>query len=788
MTNTMKKRKNKSKTKANSSKKNIKHKFILLSIKLALTCLTLIIIFVLLVYMGLFGKLPDNQDIKNIRNNSASVVYSADNVMMGKYYIENRLTIDNENISLHLKNALVATEDSRFFEHNGLDLISLGRVFIKTIIMRDTRQGGGSTISQQLAKNLYPRKDYGLLSFPVNKTREIFIAARLEKQFSKEEILGLYLNTVPFGENIYGIEVAANRFFGKNSSKLTPPEAATLIGMLAANTAYNPKRNPERSMQRRNVVLDRMKANGFLSEKETKIYKKLPIKTSYNRLDSENGPAPWFLEQVRVQAEQILKAIPDNNYNIYTDGLHIHTTIDSKLQTFAVEATKNHMSYLQTIFEKHWKDKDPWQNNPKIFTSALHNTTHYKNLKNKGLNEEAIIKELNKKIETSIYTFEGEKQVNISPIDSLKTAMRILHTGFVAIDAPTGHILSWVGGVNFKHFKYDHVTSRRQVGSTFKPIVYATAINQGYNPCEYISNEQQIYERFDNWQPANSDNNHEGYYSLKGGLIHSVNTITAQLIDRVGISSVITTAKNMGIKSPIPNVPSIALGTANISLLEMVTAYTAFANYGRIKQPILILKIEDAHGNILYEAEPPSIEHEVFNEETARIMVQILREVIQKGTGNALYNKYHLQGDYAGKTGTTQNNADGWFIGFTPKIVAGSWVGASNPGIHFRTTALGQGAHTALPIFAKFMQKVEKSKKHKNLSSQRFYPLPNELKKRLDCQDYLEDYTPIEEMNFFERLFNNPNNNSNSSDSIKEPEENNVMNIMRNLFKKRNKK
>ncbi|GAO29858.1 transglycosylase domain-containing protein [Geofilum rubicundum] len=563
------------------------------------------------------------------------MVYSTDGAMMGKYYIQNRLTIDNDHISIHIKNALVATEDSRFFEHKGLDFISLGRVFVKTILLRDTRQGGGSTISQQLAKNLYPRRKIGFLSFPVNKIREIFIAARLEKHFSKEEILGLYLNTVPFGEDIYGIEVAANRFFAKPSSSLTPPEAATLVGMLAANTAYNPRRHPERSMLRRNVVLDRMQDNGFLSQEETDTYKKAPIKTTYTRLDSNHGPAPWFMEQVRMQAESILKQNPASPYNIYTDGLRIRTTIDSRLQSFAVTATKNHLDYLQNLFEEHWKGRDPWQHNPEIFNTALRKTDRYQLLRDKGLEEAAILEELNKKVPTTIYTHEGEQQMTISPIDSLKRALRILHTGFVAMDPSTGHVLSWVGGVDFKYFKYDHVTSRRQVGSTFKPIVYATALNQGYDPCEFISNEQRVYEQFDNWEPANSDGEHEGYYSMKGGLIHSVNTIAAEVINKTGVNSVISTARAMGITSPIPTVPSIALGTADISLLEMVTAYTAFANYGRAQKPVLILKIEDAEGRVLYEAEPSGFMEEAFNEETARMMVQILRGVIERGTGSA---------------------------------------------------------------------------------------------------------------------------------------------------------
>lgn len=788
----MSKKKYPGKSKKGSNKKarsNRKKKIILLSFKAFAALLATGLVFVSLVYAGLFGKLPDYQTIKNIRNNTASAVYSSDGQMIGKYYVQNRLTINNENISQHVKNALVATEDSRFFEHKGLDIISIGRVFLKSIVMRDSRQGGGSTISQQLAKNLFPRRDYGILSFPVNKTREIFIAARLEKQFTKEEIIGLYLNTVPFGEDIYGIEVAANRFFGKASSRLTPSEAATLVGMLAANTSYNPRLYPDRSMQRRNIVLDRMQAQGFLSEEESEKYKAIPIKTSYSRLDSNNGPSPWFLEQVRIQTEEILSELPDQKYNIYTDGLKIRTTLDSRLQSYAVSAVKAHLNYLQKSFDEEWKSREPWDANPDIFYSALRATDRYKTLKTKGMDDPDILTELEKPVKIEVYSAEGGKLRDMSPADSLRQSLRTLHTGFLAMNPQTGHVLSWVGGVDFKFFKYDHVTARRQVGSTFKPILYATAINQGFDPCEFISNEQRVYERFDNWQPANSDGNHLGYYSFKGGLIHSANTIAARIIDRSGVSSVIETARKMGISANIPSVPSIALGTADISLLEMVGAYTAFPNYGRAVEPVIILSIETAGGELIYKAGETRFHNEAYNEESARIIIQMLKEVIERGTGHALYSRYNLQGDYGGKTGTTQNNADGWFIGFTPDIVAGAWVGAENPGIRFQSTALGQGANTALPIFARFMQQTEKSSQHKYIIENRLYPLPEELQNKLNCEDYLEDYRPREEMGFFERLFGSPERQKprteTERDSLLEERNRKVLQRMRDIFRKR---
>lgn len=715
--------------------------------------LSALLVFILLVYAGLFGRIPGTVELGGLRNHNASVVYAADGSMIGKYFIQNRLNADNEQISIHVKNALIATEDSRFFEHRGLDFISLGRVFVKTILLRDTRQGGGSTISQQLAKNLYPRRRIGWLSFPVNKTREVFIAARLEKVFSKDDILGLYLNTVPFGEDIYGIEVAANRFFSKSSAQLNPAEAATLVGMLAANTAYSPRLHPERALGRRNVVLDRMAHQGFLSTEDCERYKNRPLQTNYSRIDHSHGPAPWFLEEVRQQSIQLLKEGGHGKYRLETDGLKITTTLDARLQSFAVSAVRQHMSALQRSFNEHWGKEEPWSQQPEMLAEAIRKSPRYRLLSEQGLEHAAIMEKMQKVQTLLVYTPEGEKRMECSPIDSIRHSLRTLHTGFVAMDATSGHVLAWVGGVDFRFYQYDHVKARRQTGSTFKPLVYATALQQGYSPCEMLSNASRTYVDYDNWTPTNADGMHEGWYSLKGGLVHSVNTVTAELIERTGIPAVVSTARKMGIESSLPNVPSLALGSASVSLLEMVSAYTAFPNYGRARKPVMVLRIEDADGKVLYAAEPQRAREEAFNEETARYMVELLRQAAQRGTGRDLYSRYRLQGDYGGKTGTTQNNADGWFIGFGPRIVAGAWVGAENPGIRFRSTALGQGARTALPIFARVMQQAEQQAAYSYLRSERFYPLPEHLQLAIDCEDYLEDYRPDEGPGFFERLF-----------------------------------
>jgi penicillin-binding protein 1A len=360
----------------------------------------------------------------------------------------------------------------------------------------------------------------------------------------------------------------------------------------------------------------------------------------------------------------------------------------------------------------------------------------------------------------------------------------------MAMNPANGHVLAWEGGIGFQQFQYDHVTARRQVGSTFKPIVFATALNQGFSPCEYISNERRIYSRYNDWSPTNTDGDHHGFYSIKGGLVHSVNTISAEVINKTGISDVISMARKMGIESSIPQVPSIALGSADISLKEMVTAYSAFANYGTAVEPVMLLRIEDGHGKVLYKAEPNEPMEAAFNEETSRMMVQILREVIERGTGSGLRTRYGLKGDYGGKTGTSQNNADGWFIGFTPNIVAGAWVGGANPAIHFRSTSLGQGAHMALPIFGKFMQQAENSPNHRNIRSQMFYPLPEDLVAMLDCADFLEE--DPNEGGFFERLFDRPDSpkppnleKSEEEPAEKEDKHRNLLDRMKDIFKKK---
>jgi len=742
-------RKKASAKKRNTPKKSIKVRLLIFSLKAGAIGTAALFVFCLFVYLGLFGALPTESEISKIQNHTASEVYSIDEKLMGRYYIEHRLTIDNDQISPFVKDALVATEDSRFFEHNGLDIISLGRVVVRTIIFGDRAQGGGSTISQQLAKNLYPRMRLGFLTLPVGKTKEIFTAARLEKIYSKDDILALYLNTVPFGEDIFGIEVASQRFFGKKSRQLNPAEAATLVGMLAANTAYSPRLNPEKSTERRNIVLKRMHEHGTLSENEYLKWQQSKIKLNYRRIDHNTGIAPYFREKIRVKAQKILEDQYGDEFDIYSDGLKIYTTIDSRLQDYAEQAVDQQMTRLQKEFGTHWKGRSAWAKHPQIYTNALRQSRRYQKMKEAGKTDEAIFKAMEKKVAMTIYTHEGEKKVQMSPVDSVKHYLMLLNTGFVAMNPRNGHVLAWVGGIDHKTYQYDHVTSKRPVGSTFKPIVYAAALEDGVSPCDFISNEQVVYEDYDDWSPANSNGKHDGFYSVKGGLANSVNTISAKLITQIGVDEVVDLAEDMGIDEDIPNYPSIALGTAELSLLDMVSAYTTFPNYGRPSQPIMLLRIEDREGNVLYENEGYLPKDEVYDDDVAYFIVELMRGVVERGTGNSLRNVFHLKSELAGKTGTTQDNSDGWFIGYTPNIVAGAWVGNDQPTIRFRSTALGSGGHMALPIFARFMQRLEKDRTRYQYHKGSFYVVPNRLQNQLACDDFSETDP---DKNFFDSL------------------------------------
>lgn len=728
-------KKGKKKKPAKSWKRKLIH-FLLIMIALGVFFTSLLI---LLVYMGAYGKLPDETDIRNIRQDNASLVYSSDGSLMGKYFIINRQSIDNNNISPHVRHALIATEDNRFFDHHGIDMISLGRVLVRSILMGDMDQGGGSTISQQLAKNLFPRISHGFLTIPVSKFREMFIASDIEDIYSKEEILTMYLNTVSFGENVYGIEAAAWRFFSKPSADLNINESATLIGMLAANTLYNPRLHPENALKRRSVVLGRMHTQGFISEEQLEQLSLEAIRLQYRIMDQSRGVAPYFRNFIKGQLVELL----GDSVDLETGGLKVYTTINSKIQGYAEKSIEKHMRKLQQEFDAHWKNREPWEDDPDIFKRKLIETKAYQKLLSQSLIHEQIIKELTKKHKRKILTTEGVQEMDISTIDSLRHYMRLLNTGFLAIDPDDGAILAWAGGINYQFLPYDHVLSKRQAGSTFKPFVYAAALEQGMHPCHFISNQRRIYEDYENWSPGNSNGKYNGYYSMAGGLMNSVNTITAEVMMETGPEAVAALAKNMGIRSELPVLPSLALGTADVALFEMVTAYTGFANGGVPVQPYAIVRVEDSKGNILYEAKERELLPPAFCKETGIIMNYLLQGVVDSGTATSARIVYGVNSRLAGKTGTTQNNADGWFIGYTPGFVAGVWTGAELPSVHFRTTALGSGSHMALPIFAMTVDAMESDHELRTKYLRPFPPVADTLAAMLDCPAFTHDL-PLE--------------------------------------------
>ncbi len=696
--------------------------------------------FFLMVRNGFYGNLPTYGDLEIIQNNIASELYSDDEKLIGKYYIQERTHTPLENISPQLVNALIATEDIRFHKHKGIDYRGLGRVLIKSILLQNESAGGGSTITQQLAKNLFPRQRHGLLTMPVNKTKEAIIARRLENIYSKEEILELYLNTVSFGDNAFGIETAAERYFSEDPSNLSIPQSALLVGMLKATYNYNPRINPESAVARRNLVLNQMKKYGYLEEKIADSLKSTPLELKYTNQNHSDGLAAYFREQLRLELAGLLKTIEKKDggtYNLYTDGLKIYTTIDSRLQRYAEEAMQEHMSRLQKSFLQQWGKNLPWQKNNEIVSNALYRSEKYKHLKASGLPEEEIRQAFENVAPVTLFTWDGEIEKEMSAMDSIKHFLNFLNAGFLVMDTHTGDVRAWVGGINHKYFKYDHVNERtkRQAGSTFKPIAYAAALEQGMDPCEYHVNEQKIYEEFEDWSPRNSDGNYEGFYSMQGALTNSINTISVDLLLETGIQNTIEVAKAMGIKSKMEPVPALALGSASISLYEMVSAYCTFANNGHTVNPRYITKIMTRNGEVIYENENKG-GNRAISRRTAEIMLNMMQGVVNQGTAARLRYQYGIYSDIAGKTGTSQNQADGWFIGVTPTLTAGVWVGAADPRIHFRTLDLGQGASTALPIYGLFMQKIMKDQELKSLTTKRFPLASPEILAALDCEPH----------------------------------------------------
>ena len=735
--------------------KNIKSVYVRYAAMVIVVMFFGILLFLLSVRFGAWGKLPGKSELATFQYYRASEVYTADSVLIGKYYLNDQQPIPYENFPEHLINALVSIEDERFYEHSGLDYQSLLRVGFKTILMQDQSSGGGSTLTQQLAKNLYPRKERNKTNLIVNKVKEMIIAKRLENLFTKEEILGHYLNTVSFGGNTYGIESASLKFFNKPTDQLNIEESATLVGMLKATHSYNPRLFPGKSTDRRNLVLQAMLNNDFLSQIEKDSISALPLKLDYREFDHDEGMAPYFREEVRKILRKWCEIENENgqNYNLYTSGLKIYTTLDSKMQQLAEETMAIHMSSLQNEFEKSHGKNAPWLKNKALIEKLVKRTESYKKLKKLGWDDAVIMDTLQQKRTMTLADWKGEKLVNASTVDSVQHYMKFLNTGSLAIDAQTGAVKTWIGGINYKYFKYDHVAqSKRQVGSTFKPIVYTAALEAGIAPCTYFSAQEVEYENLKGWSPSNSGDKDEAYlnYSMEMALSNSVNTVAVKVLEKTGIENVIQQAKNMGVLSELPKQPSLALGTGELYVNEMAGAYASYTNNGKAVYPYLIQTITNRKDSILAHFEPKRSNSFAFSKKTGQIMLEMMKSTIDQGTASRIRTSYKLKNDIAGKTGTTQNNKDAWFVALTPKLVHVSWVGLDNHEIGFKSTSLGQGANAALPLFALWYQKLNRDPEFNVMTKARFSKPDATVLELLDCE-------PIKRDGFFKRLFKNPN-------------------------------
>lgn len=716
------------------------------SVRILATGFIFVVLLYVCTYFGVFGKLPTKEALSSLKQAEATQVLDRNGKLIGKYYIYDRQPLVYKDFPEHLLNALIATEDVRFYEHSGVDNISLLRVFFKNFLLQDKSAGGGSTITLQLAKNLYGRKDYALFGIVINKFKESITARRIEAIYSKKDILTLYLNTVPFPDNTYGVESAAQKFFNKSASTLTLSEAATLVGTLKANNYYNPRLYLQRSKSRRDVVLNQMVKYAYINQEKAAQIISDSLILDYHSFNHDVGLAPYFREQVKQELQKILKdhKKPDGGaYNIYRDGLIVHTTLDAAMQSFAEEAMKEHLTKLQSDYEASYGDNAPWKTNKNILEKAIQELPDYKRYKKAGLTDNAIKDSLSKTRDIEIFTWEENSTKSMSVIDSLQHYLKFLNTGMLSIDPKTGAIRTYIGGIDYRYYKYDHVSqSERQVGSTFKPFVYTAAIENGMKPCTYFSLEAITYTNFNNWRPTNAGQNSEDSdlnYNLEMALSNSVNTIAVKVLNEVGISSVMQQAKKMGITKELPKQPSLALGVAEINLKELTGAYASFVNDSKGVKPYAITKIEDKHGTIIAIFEPEILEKKAYTDYTRQVLLQMMKSTVNTGTAKRLRSTYQLTNDIAGKTGTTQDNKDGWFVAITPNLVTVTWVGNDNYNIGFKTTSLGQGANSALPMFATFYQKLNKDKAFNTITKSHFERPTNAVLNDLDCKPEKED-------------------------------------------------
>jgi penicillin-binding protein 1A len=711
--------------------------------------LTLYVLAVSANFLNLFGRMPNLKTLENPKSELASEIYSADGVLLGKYFRENRTPVDYQDLPQNLIDALIATEDVRFEQHSGIDFQSL---FAIPYYLMSGRNRGSSTLTQQVAKVLFrTRQDLndgslngnGKVGLLITKTKEWILAVRLERNYTKREILRMYLNTVDFGSNAFGINTAAKTFFNKKPKDLTEVEAATLVGIVNAPSRFSPAVHPERSRKRRNWVLRQMHKSNYITAEALAADTAKPIALNYSVENPSKGLAPYFRAEV---VKTLLAWARETDHDLYADGLKIYTTVDSRMQKYAEDALAEHLKLQQKWFSAHWKGQLPWRDEngkviPDFLNTAMRRTQRYKSLMSiHDGNRDSVNYYLRKKYKMQVFTWQGEKEMLMSPLDSLEYYKRYLRAGFMAMNPLNGQIKAWVGGPSYKFFKFDHVRQgKRQPGSTFKPIVYTAAIDRGYSPC-YPRPDVATTFPGEAGRPPYTPQNFEGgftgkTYTLRQALARSMNSITAWLVKEITPETIVSYAKRLGITSEIDPVPAIGFGSSDCSIYELCGAYGTFVNKGVWTSPIMVTRIEDKNGNVLREFVPQT--KEVLSEETAYLMTYMLQASTTErgGTSTILHTGFKFPYEIGAKTGTTSNYSDAWFMGITPDLVCGMWVGGEDRSIHFRTGDYGQGARMALPLYGMFMRKVYADKSI-GISTAPFPKPAAPLSIEIDCSKY----------------------------------------------------
>ena len=805
----------------NKPKSPPKRSFRIWILTLWILCLLPFVTIAALIFIASQNDLPDTVALANPQTNLATEIISADGKLLGKYFLENRTNAEFDQLSPYLVEALIATEDERFRKHSGVDAYAIPRV-VMGVVTGQSSKGGGSTISQQLAKLLFPREDLNTLQLVMRKFEEWIIATRLERQYTKEEIITLYLNKFDWIHNAVGINSAASVYFDKTPADLKIEEAAVLVGMAKNPSLYDPLRRPENAVGRRNVVLYQMQRNNYISPAEYDSLKHLPLELNYQEVDHKVGLAPYFREVLRGELKQMLASKDEQGnyiyakadgkpYNIYSDGLRVYTTIDSRMQRYAENAVREHLANeLQDDF---WKDISRYKNPPfsndlsagevkQVENAAMRRSVRYRVLSgeecpncHRRVNIEPIREDgeelyhctaadcgekwnkvpadsiehifRTKKYPMTVFSWEGDVDTMMTPMDSILYYKSFLQAGLVSLDPSTGFVKAWVGGIDYNHFKYDHVKQgKRQVGSTFKPFVYATAIREGYSPCYEIPKTPTTFHAgtfnlMQDYTPQDPDRDYGYMVSLKWGLANSINTVTAWVMKQFGPSSIIKLAKDLGIESPMQPVVSQCFGVADLSLMEITSANATFANKGVHIAPIYITRIEDKKGHAIYQMQPKT--NEALDAKTAYIMLNLMQGVVDgvynkhqnKTLGTAIrlrydspqrgYDGFSRDISIAGKTGTTQNQSDGWFIGLTPDLVTGVWVGAEDRSVHFRTLSKGMGTNMALPIWGYYMKQVYQDSTLQ--ISKGPFEKPEGIEIQLNCDDFRKNQNPFESQN-----------------------------------------